>query len=592
MRQAAEWPSRSYVSQAAHSTSRKNMLLAALWSRHRGSLLLIFAGILLQAALTVTIPAIAGSLFQSALQTDLGSLRRSATALFACYIASGIVDTLGTFTAELTAAKYVNWIKAALFRRMLRVPFAVSPQETWAEALSQITDDTTELRYFVISHVPAGIRACVILAMTTAIMATLTPFLTLTLLIATPALAWATSRVGNQLEGLATKCSEHTAATTRYAEESLRGLYSVKAFVQECATERHFTSLLGRLLTARTHEAWIFAKYTLLARIGTALLLAAGLYVVILVARERLPVGEGLSLMMYAYAMSCASQDVGRTFMFAKQVRGLGQRLTRTLGLSEERHSASAIQVDIAAPPTIAAFGLSFAYPTAPDSEVLRNITFELPSRRVTALIGASGSGKSTLCHLLLRFFEPTSGRITFDGLDIAALHVDTLRCRVAYVPQRPYVRHGSIAENVAFGRENVTMEAICTAATRAGLNSVIAGLPQGISTVVGGGDSQLSVGQLQRIGIARALLEPSPVLVLDEPTSGLDPEMTSRVESAVWSNASQQTIIIATHREELAARADHVIFLRNGRVVAAGSHDLLMRVDDDYREHWRPGFK
>jgi len=224
---------------------------------------------------------------------------------------------------------------------------------------------------------------------------------------------------------------------------------------------------------------------------------------------------------------------------------------------------------------------LSFAY----DAEsVLKDVTLTIPIGQVVALVGPSGAGKSTFAHLIPRFYDPQSGRISFDGTDIREFAKKDLRDSIAVVPQMPSLFNGSIAENIRVGRENASDAEVKEAARRANADEFIRGLPGGYETQVGERGDLLSGGQRQRIAIARAFLKDAPILILDEATSALDSESEAMVQQALAALVKGRTTFIIAHRYSTITIADRVLVFQQGRIIADGNHETLRETDPTYQ--------
>jgi ATP-binding cassette subfamily C protein CydD len=208
-------------------------------------------------------------------------------------------------------------------------------------------------------------------------------------------------------------------------------------------------------------------------------------------------------------------------------------------------------------------------YPSRPEL-VLDAIDLELAAGETVALVGPSGSGKSTIASLLLRLLEPTGGRVTVDAVDLASCDAAAWRTQVAWVPQRPTLFRGTVADNIRLGNDAARGPEIQRAASLAGADAFVRELPAGYETVVGDGGRPLSAGQAQRIALARAFLRDAPLVILDEPTANLDPESAELVDAAVERLRDGRTVLLIAHRPELARRADRVVTLASGRIVEA----------------------
>ena len=221
---------------------------------------------------------------------------------------------------------------------------------------------------------------------------------------------------------------------------------------------------------------------------------------------------------------------------------------------------------------------MTFAYPTRPGVAALDDVSLDVEPGETVAVVGPSGAGKTTLFQLLLRFYDPQRGRVLVDGIDAAALDPAALRARIGLVPQEPLIFGASAAENIRYGRPGATEEEVRRAARAAAADGFIAALPQGYDTPLGARGVTLSGGQRQRIAIARAILKDAPVLLLDEATSALDAESEQAVQQALERLARGRTTLVVAHRLATVRRADRILVMEGGRIVAAGTHEALVR--------------
>ena len=233
---------------------------------------------------------------------------------------------------------------------------------------------------------------------------------------------------------------------------------------------------------------------------------------------------------------------------------------------------------------TLALEAVSFAYPSRPGEPALRALTLHVAAGERVALVGPSGAGKTTVFQLLLRFYDPQSGRVLLDGVDVRQADPRTVRQRFAVVPQEPVIFAASVWENVRYGRPDASADEIRAACEAAYATEFLARLPQGFDTPLGERGVKLSGGQRQRLAIARAVLAQRPILLLDEATSALDAESERMVQLALERLMAGRTTLIIAHRLATVSGADRIIVLDGGVAVAAGTHASLVRDDPLYR--------
>ena len=221
------------------------------------------------------------------------------------------------------------------------------------------------------------------------------------------------------------------------------------------------------------------------------------------------------------------------------------------------------------------------------EAEVLSEVSFHVEPGQTVALVGPTGSGKSSLIKLLLRFYAPSSGRILIDDQPIDALTLDSVRQAIGFVSQDVFLFDGTVAENIAYGKVDASMDEIADAAAQAEALGFIQALPNGFDTLVGERGQKLSGGQRQRLSIARALLKDSPILVLDEATSAVDNETEQAIQRSLQRLAGCKTTLVIAHRLSTIVHADQILVVERGRITQRGTHQSLLEQDGLYRSLW-----
>jgi ATP-binding cassette subfamily B protein len=288
------------------------------------------------------------------------------------------------------------------------------------------------------------------------------------------------------------------------------------------------------------------------------------------------------------YAVFAAGSVAGLSEVWGDVLRAAGA-MERLGELLDERPEIVAPAQPLALPRPVSGAlhfdKVSFHYPTRPDTAALHDFTLNVHPGETVALVGPSGAGKSTVFSLLLRFYDPQSGAISIDGVDLRAVTLDDLRGAIALVPQETVIFSGSAADNIRFGREGASDEEVREAARAAEAHDFIRTLNDGYRAEMGERGVRLSGGQRQRIAIARAILRDAPLLLLDEATSSLDAQSEAAIQQALERLEKGRTTLVIAHRLATVQRADRIVVLDGGRIVAQGTHESLLAEGGLYAE-------
>ena len=392
---------------------------------------------------------------------------------------------------------------------------------------------------------------------------------------------------------------ERNSALTSRIQEALAGVRVIKAFGAEAMEQERFEAASRAAFASAFDARARLAGYGILAFLLSAIpgMLAAA-YLAVL-AREGTPLLAGVALAVVGFAtwnLGAYADATRRVGSWSGAVRRLVhmwgraqdmavgmERAFRQVDLDPEVQDAPEA---VPLPPfrdSVAFRGVGFRYQS--DRPVLEEIDLEARTGTITAIVGPTGSGKSTLVSLLLRFFDPDEGRIEIDGLDLRAIQLESLRSNVSIALQENLLFGTTIRENIRYALEGASDEQVEAAARIACADEFIREHPQGYDTLLGERGAKLSTGQRQRLSIARAIIKDTPILVLDEPTASLDAETELRVMRNLGEWGRERAIFLVTHRLSTIRRADQIVYLREGRVVEAGSHrDLMTREGGAYR--------
>jgi ATP-binding cassette subfamily B protein len=385
--------------------------------------------------------------------------------------------------------------------------------------------------------------------------------------------------LGRRLRQLSRENQDWIAASSGSASEALSSVQAVQAFTHEpqtrsafgVVTEKSYASAQTRIGT-RAVMTVIVIFLTFTGIVGVLWIGARD------VRADAMSPGELIQFLIYAVMVAGAVGALSEIWGELQRAAGATERLQELLATDDPVQDP--VRPSVLPRPVrgeIAFENVVFHYPARPETSALDGVDLHVAPGETVALVGPSGAGKTTILQLLLRFYDPQSGRITIDGIDIATLARGDFRRSIALVPQDPVIFGDSARENIRFGRPEATDAEVEDAARAAAAHDFLTALPQGYDTFVGERGVMLSGGQKQRIAIARAILRDAPILLLDEATSALDAESERAVQDAVERLSVGRTTLVVAHRLATVKKADRIVVFDKGRIAATGTHDALV---------------
>jgi len=576
----------SLVRDSGHGLSTYRRLLPIVL-RHKALLAGWLTFLALSAAAILTLPVVAGYVIDRGLaHADPNLLNLSFVGLVCVLLVFAAAASARYYYVTLLGERVANDLRLRVYERLLVLDRSFFERTRTGELVARLAADAQLVQTMVSTTFPQAVRSAVVLlgsagaiAVTSWRLAGLTALLLP--LVVLPVLLY-----GRKVQILSRMSQDHSAEATALAAESLNAIHIVQAYTRERREGQRYTLAVSKALTTARQRILATAVLN-----GLSVLLCFGAIIVVLwagahavLARQIEPGALGRFVL---YGIIAADSVFGLTEVWGETLRcaaALG-RIGELLDMKPAIRSPVSPK-QVSRPFTRLRFEqVEFRYPSRPQYPALSDFDLEVRRGETIALVGPSGAGKSTVFQLLLRFYDPQRGRITLGGTDVRALSVEELRSCYALVSQEPLLFGTSAAENIRYGRLDASDADIEFAARAAEAHEFLAALPEGYATEIGERGARLSGGQQQRVAIARALLRNAPILLLDEATSSLDARSEHLLQQAIERLMAGRTTLVIAHRLATVKRADRIIVLDRGRIVAQGRHDELLKSDSLYAE-------
>jgi ATP-binding cassette subfamily B protein len=443
-----------------------------------------------------------------------------------------------------------------------------------------LTADTTQIKAVTGSSLSQAARNFIMLVGALIMMFVSSAQLSLLVFIAIPIIVLPLVGFGRVVRRLSRTAQDTLGDASAYAAENLAAHRTMQAYVNENAVTDRFRGAVEKAFEAARQRMRARAALTGIAIFLTVASITGVLwYGASAVIAGEMTGGRLGQFVLYALFAAGALAELSEVWGEIMQAAGAAERLSEMLQTIPEIRSPEK-PVPLPKPPlgTVAFENVSFSYPTRRDEQSLDDVSFQVKAGETVALVGPSGAGKSTIFNLLLRFYDPKSGTVRVDGVNVADADLTELRRRIAIVPQDVALFADTIAENISYGTPGATLAEIRQAAIAAQADEFISALPGGYNCKLGERGTSLSGGQRQRIAIARAILKNAPILLLDEATSALDAENEGAVQRALDDLVSGRTTLVIAHRLATVQKADRILVMEKGQIVEAGTHAELVR--------------
>ena len=560
-------------------------MLASFFKPYYLNLILASLVLILTAGISLTFPI--------AIRRVVDGFFSNSTSLMDYYFAAafGLASLLALGTAlrfylvTRLGERVVADIRKALFNKVISMSPGFYERLLTGEILSRITTDTTLILSVVSSSVSLALRNFLLLIGGLFFMFLTSIKLSIMVLLLVPIMVVPILAMGRRLRKLSRESQSRIADSSGMASEMLLASSTIQAFNYVKNARENFSDIIDK--------SFFIAKKRILVRsIITALIIFVvfvGIVAVLWVgARDvRLGIispGYLVQFVIYSGFVAGAVAALSEIFGELQRAAGATDRIIEILKSQDPVKQLQNIKsIDRKNEILIDFKNVTFSYPSRPNEIVFNDLNFFIGEGNTLALVGPSGAGKSSIFQILLRFYEFTKGSVKIAGLSIKEIDTQTLRGLFAFVPQEPAIFANSVLENIRFGRPDANNKEVEDAAKKSAAHEFIMGLPEGYDTFVGERGVLLSVGEKQRIAIARAFLRNSPILLLDEPTASLDAESEGLIQRALKNLSKSKTVIVIAHRLSTVKKADKILVLEKGNIVSEGTHAELIKKNGTY---------
>ena len=553
---------------------------------HRGRIGLALIALTIASAATLVVPIAVRRMIDFGFSdSNAGLIRAYFLAMIGVVAVLALASGARYYLVMTLGERVVADLRADLFSHLTRLDPSFFDAEKTGDIASRLSADTTQLKATFGSSASLALRNLFLFVGAMAMMVVTSPKLSIFVLAAIPIIVLPLYAAGRSVRERSRRAQDKLADATAFATESLSAVRVMQSFVAEQFTARRYRdAAFGAYEAARTMTQ---ARAIVTA---TAIFLAFGSVVVVLwlgaqeVIARQMTGGTLSQFVLFAVFGAGALGQLSEVWNEVSQAAGAAGRIGEIMTV-KPRIVAPQQPMKLAKPVRgeFAFKNVRFAYPSRDDDAVLRDVSFRVAPGETVAIVGPSGAGKSTLFQLALRFYDPASGAVTLDGIDIAKLDPADLRAEIALVPQDAFIFGATVADNIAYGAPGATRDAVVAAAKQAAADGFISDLPQGYDTQLGERGVTLSGGERQRIAIARAILKNAPVLLLDEATSALDAENETLVQGALETLMKGRSTLVIAHRLATIVNAHRILVIEAGALVEEGTHATLMAANGLY---------
>ena len=535
---------------------------------HRAALFFGVLFMLAETAVSLSVPWFGGRFAENLLGGDRPSMQLILLLLTGLFTLQAMLRLAGSYVFAKRAALILADMRTELYEHIQSLPLSYFQQRQHGAILSILSNDVAVLSYYISGTLVGIVPMIVTVIGSIVFMFALDVWMALAAVVAIPVFFFVIKLFGRSIRPLSSQLQEAYAQAFAVEEENLSMLPAIKTFTRESSESKRYRQRVAEVVRLTLKQQWIESALGP----GVQWLAALGVLSILWFAGERIDAGKLgagalVSFLLYTTLLTRPVSSLADIYGLTQRARASLDRLQGVLSQTSERYLPNGPLLE-AHEGRVDFVNVSFAYPER--RSVLEHFSLSIAARETVAIVGENGAGKTTLVSLILRLIEPQAGRILIDGVDIATVNLQSLRARIAVVPQQVYLFNGTVRDNIGYGLAGASEDDILKASRAAQADRFIIDLPNGYETVIGDHGVRLSGGQRQRIALARALLKNPAILILDEATAMFDPDAEMHFLEDCRDVLRARTVLLITHRPASLALADRVVRLTAQGALAA----------------------
>ena len=540
-------------------------------------------------------PSLAGAAIREADagagRVDFAAVRHYALLMLVCYLSSAVLGFGISLVMTAVSKRVARRMRQDVFDKLMRLPVSYFDRYQTGDIISRVSYDIDVISTCIATDVVQILTSVVTVVGSLVMMISISLPLSALALVTVPVSVIYTVNMRKKTQPRYAKRSKSYGVMNGFVEEMLSGQKTILAYAYENRVEERFDGInrnaADAFLEAEHYGVTIGPTMTAINNLGLSLIALLG---GILYLNGQIDLGRISSFVLYSRKFAGPINAVAEVFNELFSALAASERVFSLLDEEEESADAAGARLLANVRGDVSAEHVSFGY--EPGKTILHDLNLDAPAGKLIAIVGPTGAGKTTIINLLMRFYDPDSGAIRIDGQEIRTAVRRSVRGAYAMVLQDTWVFHGTIFENIAYGKADATMEEVVAAAKAARIHPFIMRLPMGYDTVISEDGGNISKGQKQLLTIARAMLYDAPMLILDEATSNVDTATEREIQKAMRELMNRKTCFVIAHRLSTIENADRILVLRDGDVVEQGTHRQLMDRKGFYHQLYAAQFE